>query len=296
MNYSELKDFRHFPTSQQHLEIKDEYGQLLAYRFRVPTEFADHLENSTSTLPPTKTHLERKINPRGTFPIRHYATWADFSTDIFYSGDYKKDLPYSAEWIQSNKSLWKYVGDRLKLISPESYSTAINQDMTPNSTLQHHQDWRDIRSTPNAVIAWVKVELKKGDCLLFWGSLIAHGNDEITEGTRHSVNMFTHKSNIDWIKRDPQNRYLKIGGQNKLPVTSKVEKDGKNKKKLKDGQDRGEGGSKKFFNPMEKLSGPISHCTYTPSVLSHISWYLSGSPSNLQGIFLGTVIYNAESY
>jgi len=34
------------------------------------------------------------------------------------------------------------------------------------------------------------------------GSVICHENTNITRGGRNSVNLFTHKSNIDWIKRD----------------------------------------------------------------------------------------------
>jgi len=46
------------------------------------------------------------------------------------------------------------------------------------------------------------VELRPGDAILFMGSLICHENTKITQGVRNSVNLFTHKSNIDWIKRD----------------------------------------------------------------------------------------------
>ena len=40
----------------------------------------------------------------------------------------------------------------------------------------------------------------------FMGSLIAHGNSKIKSGIRNSVNLFTHKSNMDWIKRNPNKR------------------------------------------------------------------------------------------
>ena len=174
------------------------------------------------------------------FPIRHYATWADSSLDIFYSKDYLNQQPKSSEWIEKNTGLWKYLGDRLKLIFPEAYNkltnitlpaplkllchpwagVAINQQMTPDSTLQHHQDWKDIKSAPNAVVPYgvweggdlvlwqanCIVELIPGDALLFMGSLICHGNNKIKGGIRNSVNLFTHKSNVDWVKRDPVNR------------------------------------------------------------------------------------------
>ncbi|RPB18298.1 hypothetical protein L211DRAFT_767917, partial [Terfezia boudieri ATCC MYA-4762] len=128
-------------------------------------------------------------------------------------------------WIERNKSLWRYLRDCLKLIFPEAYNkltnitlpdplqllyypwsgAAINQQMTPNSILQHHQDWKDIHSAPNAVVPYgdydrgdlvlwqAKIlELRPGDALLFMGSLICHGNTKITRGVRNSVNLFTH--------------------------------------------------------------------------------------------------------
>ena len=92
--------------------------------------------------------------------------------------------------------------------------------MTSNSILQHHQDWKDIKSAPNAVVLYGNweggdlvlwqvrsiIELKPGDAFFFMGSLIAHGNTKIKSGIRNSVNLFTHKSNMDWIKRDPNTR------------------------------------------------------------------------------------------
>jgi len=154
--------------------------------------------------------------------------------------------PTSATWIQQNKSLWRYLGDWLKLIFPEAYNkltniqlppslellcypwagAAINQQMTPDSILQHHQDWKDVRSAPNAVIPYGDydggdlvlwqakciLELKPGDALLFMGSLICHGNTKITRGVRNSVNLFTHKSIMDWIKRNPSTSKKRKGG------------------------------------------------------------------------------------
>ena len=48
------------------------------------------------------------------------------------------------------------------------------------------------------------------------GSLICHDNTKITSGIRNSVNLFTHKSNMDWIPRDPvtrrkRNRKVAVG-------------------------------------------------------------------------------------
>jgi len=102
----------------------------------------------------------------------------------------------------------------LKLIFPEAYNkltnivlppplqllcnlwagVAINEQMTPHSTLQAQQDWKDIRSVPNAVVPYGDydggdlvlwqakciMELGPGDAILFMGSLICHDNTKIT--------------------------------------------------------------------------------------------------------------------
>ena len=82
----------------------------------------DTLVESDTLLPETPVHHQRKLDPRRMFPIRHYTTWADSSLDIFYSKDYLNQQPKSSEWIEKNAGLWKYLGDRLKLIFPEAYN------------------------------------------------------------------------------------------------------------------------------------------------------------------------------
>ena len=48
------------------------------------------------------------------------------------------------------------------------------------------------------------LELVPGDALLCIESWICHGNTRITRDIRHSVNLFTHKSLMDYIRRDPR--------------------------------------------------------------------------------------------
>lgn len=71
---------------------------------------------------------------------------------------------------------------------------------------------RDIKTAPNAVISYGKytggdlvlwecrciLELLPGDALFFMGSLITHWNKDIQSGIRNSINLFTHKSNVDF--------------------------------------------------------------------------------------------------
>ena len=144
------------------------------------------------------------------------------------------ELPASKTWIERNQPLWKFLGDQLRLIYPEAYNkltnivlpqplqllcepwagVAINQAMTPQSILQSHQDWKDCKSAPNAVVPYGNyeggdlmlwqansiIQLLPGDALSFMGSLMCHSNNKITAGVRISINLFTHKSNMDWIQ------------------------------------------------------------------------------------------------
>ena len=122
MRNSQLSSFRRFKSGPEHLEIRDKDAYLLAYRLRILYFLVEGLVETDTLLPEIDVHQQRKIDPRGEFPIRHYATWADSSLDIFYSKDYLTQQLGYITWIEKNKSLWRYLGDRLKLIFPEAYN------------------------------------------------------------------------------------------------------------------------------------------------------------------------------
>jgi len=117
-----LSTFQCFPSTQPHLEIRDKDGCLLAYRYPIPLPLVQSLVKSDSLLPSSTIHHARKADHRGVYPIGHYATWADSSLDMFYSKEYRNQLPISQTWIERNQLLWKYLGDRLKIIFPEAYN------------------------------------------------------------------------------------------------------------------------------------------------------------------------------
>ena len=119
----------------------------------------------------------------------------------------------------------------LELLCHSRAGVAINQQMNAECHLQPHQDWKDVKSPTDAVIPYgdydggdlilwqVKciLELRPGDALLFMGSLICHGNTRITRGIRNSVNLFTHKCWMDWIRRDPSTRKKRSGDMEPKP-------------------------------------------------------------------------------
>ena len=102
MRNFQLPSFRRFPSTPEHSEIRDPDGNPLAYRLRIPEFLVEGLQDSDLQLP---NHFNQKADRRGEFPIRHYATWANSSLDVFHSKEYQQDQPASSTWIQQNKSL-----------------------------------------------------------------------------------------------------------------------------------------------------------------------------------------------
>ena len=123
MRNLELSTFRRFQSTPEHLEIRDPDGNLLAYRLRIPEFLVEGVQDRDLELPK---HYNQKADRGGEFPIRHYATWADSSLDVFHSQEYQQDQPASSTCIQQNKSLCRYLQDRLSLIHPEAYNKLTN--------------------------------------------------------------------------------------------------------------------------------------------------------------------------
>jgi hypothetical protein len=223
-----------------HHAIVDETGVILGYRYRIPAELLQALIDSTSELP------ARNIaaGVRGQFPTRHYVVWRDYAKEPFLSAEYRRDLPESEKWRQTNKSLFKYLSNGLRMISPDTYAryigvtddldkieleaiagawfgVAINQGAT--GTTGVHQDWGD--HGYNCVVPWgnytlgslvlwnlrIKVDLRPGDAFFFMGKLIAHNVTGIV-GERNSIDLFSHKTVLSWKdKEDIKRRGEKLG-------------------------------------------------------------------------------------
>lgn len=69
--------FAIYPSSPEHLEIRDRKGVLLAYRFRMPPELLAKLTASESLLPPRC----KKKHARGSTINRHYGVWKKYMDD-----------------------------------------------------------------------------------------------------------------------------------------------------------------------------------------------------------------------
>ncbi|KAI9854654.1 MAG: hypothetical protein M1824_000240 [Vezdaea acicularis] len=174
---------------------------------------------------------------RGSFMVRHYAAWADYMPEPKSSKEYRDQLPYSKEFLDNNQSLFNRLSDDLRLIYPTMYTKyksvqkfypegvrslagvwhgiAVNQGQDDAEGTGTHQDWQDYyygfntvlpygTYTGGALILWqlgVIYELQPGDVIMFFGALIAHNTEGVTAGERNSVDLFVHKSTLDWKKR-----------------------------------------------------------------------------------------------
>jgi hypothetical protein len=224
--------FIRVPSEDNRHEIRDNAGNVLAVRFRVPIGLIEVLARSTTALPV----IPQTITNRGAYTTRHYGMWADYSKDIFLTSEHKRDQPASDNWFRDNEDLFRLLTNNLRVLNPEMYlkytrvdpylpagltrmagawhGVAINTGMVGGAGTAHidHQD--DKRGyncvlpfgtyTGGDLVLWdigVKYELQPGDAVMFYSGVMAHNASEVTSGSRNVVDMFVHRSNLAWAKR-----------------------------------------------------------------------------------------------
>ena len=109
-------------TDENHHAIIDKYGHILSYQYHIKLELLETLKNSTSRLP----RRQVKAGVRGTYPTWHYTVWRDHAIIPYQSSEFKRDLLASKEWCKQNENLFKYLSDRLWIISPNIYARYSN--------------------------------------------------------------------------------------------------------------------------------------------------------------------------
>ena len=152
--------------------------------------------------------------------------------------EYCDNHSFSQAGLDGNNELFEYPSDNLRIIDPDMYpmftsidkylpdgfarmagawhAVAINKTMVPQTIkIVTHLDWQDINYGYNTVLPWgnfgggnlifwqakIIYQVCHGDCLLFMGSVIAHQVSEIISGMRNSIDLFCHKSTMDWKRR-----------------------------------------------------------------------------------------------
>ncbi|KAI9772246.1 MAG: hypothetical protein M1840_000995 [Geoglossum simile] len=222
------QQFQLLPANENHLQIEDNRGRLLAYRVRLPEKLYQGLVDTEPLIPPKKV----KSHSRGTTVNRHWGLWRKYSIDLHMSGNYLRDLPNSQQWLNANKDLFQYLTDVLRLLDPQMYiryisikdflppdiqpacgawyACAINQDMTMDGIA--HLDRSNYYCGLNVVVGWgdytssklvlwdlgLVLELLPGDAILFLGRIITHNTVDIQGGVRNLVNCFVHQTPLSW--------------------------------------------------------------------------------------------------
>lgn len=201
------------------------------------SDLNDSITTLLETIPAARAVGERI---RGSFRSAHLGVWADYQRTPSLTTEHRSALKESREFFRKNKALWRFIGSTLRIVSPETYGRLVNlprpsdpnPDITPddypapyqsvciNNNQQNsvaestvHQDWQDgILNTVvpfgdfggAELVLWSCgriIQTLPGDILIFEGSKLPHQVAEITHGIRHSLDLFTHKSNFDAASR-----------------------------------------------------------------------------------------------
>ncbi len=233
--------FAYYPSDHGFLEIKDENGKLLGFRFPLKRENLEILKDCDEMVDGLPTNTGK--HKRGTFNLRHWGVWADYSPDFMMSNDMQRDLEVARVWLSQNQDLFAEASDVLRMVDPEQYvhmrnefrkfmekeaapdglpleqvagvwhTVALNRKQVGNASTTH-QDWKDGQQTYNCVIPYG--EWSGGDLILWPLKLrvqISEGEGflflgrviahSVSEvvGMRNSVDAFLHKSNFDCLRR-----------------------------------------------------------------------------------------------
>ena len=223
--------FDFYPSTANHLCIKDSNGVVLLYRLRIPSNFTDTLNSSDHLIP----YHKYKEHKRGEYTARIWALWKQSAKEPRYNSEYEADNKEGKadEWLKLNNPLFNYLSNtvlrnldpnmydkfnKLRKTLPEGLSpmggvwfgVAIGQGMTGGGN--PHIDNNDSYSGYNVVTTWgsytssrlniwdikKSVEIIPGDAVLFFGRGMVHNASHVTGGVRNLVDLFSHQNVLNW--------------------------------------------------------------------------------------------------
>ena len=130
--------FCYFPTHEsRHLEIQDSQGNIIAYRFRIPSDVTQHLNQSASLIPhlralpdqssssSSKVKVKDADSKRGsTIATRNWSLHKLYVPLPRYHTNLLEDWNRGAEkWLQFNEPVFRYLGHvGLRNINPRMFS------------------------------------------------------------------------------------------------------------------------------------------------------------------------------
>jgi len=182
-----VNSFAHYPSSLGALQIRDDKGVILGYRFKIPPDLHATLTTSSQALDScgatgTRSGSGGGGGARGLYESRHYSVWADYGKQYVESRELLCDGERGRVWLRQNQELFDYCSNQLRLLCPEQYvrmtgrvvkdisrtksadgrnlkplggawhGVCLNQGMDSESGSRCHQDWLDDKRLPNCVV------------------------------------------------------------------------------------------------------------------------------------------------
>ena len=148
--------FSYIPSYGGFLEIKDNEGHILGFRFPItPFNLAILKETekilyqkkaaTTGVDLPEREHQEEILSheeefiqsqpdgegyespgpsdphKRGAFRVRHWGVWADYGKEFRMTKQLEEDLAFGAPWLAANQGLFQEVSNVLRMVDPDQY-------------------------------------------------------------------------------------------------------------------------------------------------------------------------------
>jgi hypothetical protein len=225
------KAFPTYGSNGNHLRIEDKHGHLLIYRLPISAQYTETLA-ATADLIPSSNATEHR---RGHTSEKYWGLWRKYKMEPHMSGEYKRDLPASQQWLDVNQPYFKYMSNILRLLDPQIYVryTSVNkflpEGLGPACGVWHacgiirdmmgkgtpHKDPSDYHCGLNVNTAWgdyttakmvfwelgITVEVQKGEAILFLPRIMTHNAVDVQGGVRNVVDAFVHENVLIWKDR-----------------------------------------------------------------------------------------------
>jgi len=207
-----INSFAHYTSSLGTLQIFDNEGFIIGYRFKIPLHLVEALRTSAEALNSGGNGGDGGGGgggvgggARGLYATRHYSVWADYGKQYIESSELLRDGEKGREWLRANQELFDYCSNELRLLCPEQYvrmtgrvvkdmsrtrsadgrrlkplggawhGVCLNQGMDSESGSRCHQDWLDDKKLPNCVVPFG--DGFSGGDLLLWQMKMRIGLD-----------------------------------------------------------------------------------------------------------------------
>lgn len=235
---SQITSFKSIPSVNNHHQVLDHHNNILVYRFRLPAPLVTTLTDCYSLLPQRSTpptvrgdYTHDHYALWADYSKKIYYS-SEYTRDLPSSQQFLNTNEPLFNYLSDNlrlisphmylklTSLEPFLPAHLNRLGGAWSGVAVNRGYRAGTSSLTHYDWQDYPASYNCVVPtshdptttytganlvlWplkVVMELKPGDALFFFGSLIAYNVTPVSAGLRNSLDLFTHKSCLDWKKR-----------------------------------------------------------------------------------------------